>query len=61
MQDFFVGLALVLVIEGFLYAAFPEAMKKMLEQVRDLPPQALRNAGLGGLAIGVGLVWLIRH
>lgn len=61
MSDFLVGLALVLVIEGFLYAAFPEAMKRMLEQVRDMPPQTLRIAGLAGFVIGVGIVWLIRR
>lgn len=60
MTDFIVGLAMVLVIEGFLYAAFPEAMKKMLEAARDISPQALRSAGLGGFVVGVGLVWLVR-
>ncbi|VAW15752.1 Putative inner membrane protein YjeT (clustered with HflC) [hydrothermal vent metagenome] len=61
MSDFLVGLALVLVIEGFLYAAFPEAMKRVLEQVRDMPPQVLRVTGLGGFVIGVGIVWLVRR
>ncbi len=61
MSDLFVGLGLVLVIEGFLYAAFPEAMKRMLEQVRTIPPQTLRIAGLGGVVVGIGIVWLIRR
>jgi len=61
MSDFLVGLALVLVIEGFLYAAFPGPMKRMLEQVKDMPPQSLRIVGLGGVVIGVAMVWLIRR
>ncbi len=61
MRDFLVGLALVLVIEGFLYAAFPEAMKRMLEQVKTIPPQSLRIVGLGSVVVGLGMVWLIRR
>lgn len=60
MADLVVGLALVLVIEGVLYAAFPEAMKKMLEAAREMPPSTLRTAGLVSAAVGVGIVWLIR-
>lgn len=61
MSDFALGLAMVLVIEGLIYAAFPEAMKRMLEQVREMPTQTLRTSGLIGLAIGVGCVWLLRR
>jgi len=61
MSDFALGLAMVLVIEGLIYAAFPDAMKRMLEQVRELPAQTLRTSGLVALALGVGLVWVLRH
>ena len=60
MQDFFVGLAFVLVIEGVIYALFPEAMKRMAAQVHDIPVSGLRIGGVMALAIGVGCVWLIR-
>ncbi|NBC96311.1 MAG: DUF2065 family protein [Deinococcus-Thermus bacterium] len=60
MQDLATALALVLVLEGLLYAAFPEAMKRMLASVLELPPAMLRGVGLGAAAVGLILVWLIR-
>lgn len=60
MQDLLTALALVLVIEGLVYAAFPEAMKRMVASVMALPAGQLRGAGLVAAAIGLVLVWLIR-
>lgn len=55
-----VALALVLVIEGLMYAVFPKAMKKILEGALSMSPSSLRSAGLLSAIIGVGLVWLLR-
>ncbi|EDP65679.1 hypothetical protein BAL199_02604 [alpha proteobacterium BAL199] len=60
MQDLFTALALVLVIEGVLYSAFPAAMRRALEVAMELPDSTLRGAGLAAAAIGVVAVWLIR-
>ncbi len=54
------ALALILVIEGMLYALFPHGMKRVLEQVMTLPPSSLRRAGLVSAFVGVFLVWLLR-
>ncbi len=51
---------MALAIEGFLYAAFPNAMKSMMRRVLDAPAVSLRNAGLVALAVGVAVVWLIK-
>ncbi len=61
MRDFATGLALVLVIEGILYAAFPEGMKRVATRAIAVPPQMLRASGLLAAAIGVVIVWLLRH
>ncbi len=53
-------LALILVIEGVLYALFPDGMKRILTQVMGLPSSALRRAGLVSVFVGVALVWLLR-
>ena len=61
LSEIGVAIALVLVIEGVLYALFPNAMQRMLEQVMALPPQALRSAGLFSAILGVALVWLLKN
>lgn len=61
MRDLWTSLALVLVIEGITYALFPEGMKRMAARAQQIPPQALRAAGLAAACIGVALVWLARR
>jgi uncharacterized protein len=61
MSDLWTALALVLVIEGTLYALFPEAMKRATSRALLLPSQALRVAGLAAACLGVVLVWLVRR
>ena len=60
MQDFLTALGLVLVIEGVLYAAAPDAMRRMAARASLLSSDALRVGGMAALALGVGLVWLLR-
>ena len=57
MQEIVTALALVLVIEGALYAVFPAAMKQMMSQVMQFPDSALRHAGLLAVLAGVAIVW----
>jgi uncharacterized protein YjeT (DUF2065 family) len=52
--------ALILVIEGALYALFPDAMKRVLMRVKDVPSGALRTVGLLSALIGVAIVWVLR-
>ncbi|HTV43907.1 MAG TPA: DUF2065 domain-containing protein [Stellaceae bacterium] len=61
MNDLWTGFALVLVIEGCLYALFPEGMKRAAARAMAIPPQALRIAGLAAACTGVVLVWLVRR
>jgi hypothetical protein len=60
LSDLFTALALVLVIEGVLYALFPEAMQRMMAQAITIPPSVLRNGGVVAAVVGFGVVWLIR-
>jgi len=60
MSEFFTALALALAIEGFAYALFPDAMKRMMANVQEMPAGSLRAAGLVAAVTGVGLVWAIR-
>jgi uncharacterized protein len=60
MTDLITALALVLVIEGLAWAAFPEAMKRMMAQVLVMPPDMLRMVGLVMAVLGLGGVWAVR-
>jgi uncharacterized protein YjeT (DUF2065 family) len=60
MSDLVVGLGLVLVIEGLLWAVAPHLAMRILEGAATTPEGTLRIAGWTAVALGVGLVWLIR-
>jgi uncharacterized protein len=61
MRDFATAVALILVIEGILYALLPEAMKRLAVRATATPAQSLRVAGLTAASLGVVLVWVLRH
>ncbi len=60
MRDLFVGIGLVLVIEGLLYALFPGGVRRMAKMAGQIPDQTLRTGGVIALALGVLIVWLSR-
>ena len=60
MQDFLAAIGLVLVVEGLVYGGFPGLAKRLAGEVLSMPESALRIAGLAAIAIGVGIVWLVR-
>ena len=60
MNDFLTALGLVLAIEGALYAAAPSSLKRMMIIALETPDGTLRTAGVVALALGVGVVWLVR-
>ena len=60
MSDLAVGLGLVLVIEGLLWAAAPSAARRMLEIAGRTPEASLRVAGAIAMMLGVLVVWLVR-
>jgi uncharacterized protein len=60
MTDLLVGIGLVLVIEGLLWAAFPWLALKMLMAAAEMPEQALRTAGTIAMVAGVVIIWAVR-
>lgn len=55
------SLSLVFVIEGLVYALFPETVKKMMAMALALPAGQLRLFGLLIAATGFGFVWILGH
>lgn len=60
MQDFLAAIGLVLVFEGLVYGGFPASAKRLAAEVAGMPEGMLRAFGLAAIAIGVGIVWLVR-
>lgn len=60
MQDFLAAIGLVLVVEGLVYGGFPGLARRLAGEVLSAPEIALRIVGLVAIAIGVGIVWLVR-
>jgi uncharacterized protein YjeT (DUF2065 family) len=60
VTDFLAALALAIVIEGLLYAAFPEPMKKMLASIQSRPASTIRAVGLACAVAGLLLLWFVR-
>ncbi len=52
--------ALVFVIEGLIYALFPDSVRKMMAMAIQMPSEKLRLFGLVMAATGFGLVWLLQ-
>lgn len=60
MTDLVVGIGLVLVIEGLLWAAFPSAGRQLLEVASETPEPSLRIGGAVAMVLGVAVVWMVR-
>ncbi len=59
--DLLVGIGLVLVIEGLLFAALPHGMRQAMKSVLSSPDNMLRVVGLVSAVLGLILIWLVRH
>ena len=60
MSDCLAAVGLVFVIEGLIFAAFPNHAKKAIASVLDTPDGLLRLIGLGSAIVGLIIVWLVR-
>ena len=60
MSDLAVGIGLVLVIEGLLWAIAPRFGFRLLRAAVETPEDKLRIGGAVAVAVGVLVVWLAR-
>ena len=60
MSDFLAALGLVFVIEGLIFAVFPEAAKRAMTSVLETPDVSVRLIGVGSAVVGLIIVWLAR-
>lgn len=60
MTDFLAALGLVFVVEGLVFAAFPEAAKRAVTMMTQTPDQRLRSVGILSAVFGLVMLWLVR-
>lgn len=59
--DFLIGVGILLVIEGLLFAAGPAMMRRAMQSAQATPDNILRAVGIGSAVGGLILIWLVRR
>ncbi len=59
--DFLIGLGILLVLEGLLFAAIPAWMRRAMKSALASPDNMLRIVGLVSAVVGLILIWLVRR
>ena len=59
LTAFLTAIGLVFVIEGALYALFPDAMRRSIARVLAQPAGRLRAVGMSAALVGLLLIWLV--
>lgn len=60
MEDLLAAVCIAVMIEGILYALFPNAMRRLVAQVLGMPEEQIRIIGLVAAGIGLLGLWLVR-
>ena len=60
MGDFVTAIGLAFVVEGLIFLAFPEGVRRIMASVAASPGGQLRVSGLISAVIGLIVIWLIR-
>ncbi|MFP4147640.1 MAG: DUF2065 domain-containing protein [Halorhodospira sp.] len=58
--DLLTALALMMVLEGILPAASPDALRRAFRQAAEMDDRALRTAGLLSMGLGALLLYGVR-
>ena len=61
MLDLIAALGLALVVEGILFAAFPDGMRRAMYEAAHSPSDRMRIVGVVSAIVGLGIVWAVRQ
>ncbi|OIM91868.1 hypothetical protein BLN97_25155 [Bradyrhizobium elkanii] len=59
--DFLIGLGILFVLEGILFAASPAWMRRAMKSALATPDNILRIVGIGSAVAGLVLIWAVRR
>lgn len=60
MLDLIAALGLALAVEGILFAAFPDGMRRAMYEAAHSPSDRMRLVGILSALLGVGIIWFVR-
>ena len=60
MRDLVAALGLALAVEGLLFAAFPDAVRRAMIEAAHTPSDRMRLVGIASAVLGVVIVWAAR-
>jgi uncharacterized protein YjeT (DUF2065 family) len=61
MLDLVAALGLALAVEGLLFAAFPDRVRRAMYEAAHTPSDRMRLVGIISAAAGVAIVWAARQ
>jgi uncharacterized protein YjeT (DUF2065 family) len=59
--DFLIGVGILFVLEGLLFAASPTWMRRAMKSAVMTPDNILRMVGIASAVAGLVLIWLVRR
>jgi uncharacterized protein YjeT (DUF2065 family) len=59
--DFLIGVGVLFVIEGLIFAASPTWMRKAMKSALATPDNILRAVGIASAVIGLIVIWAVRR
>ncbi|MCS4110594.1 DUF2065 domain-containing protein [Bradyrhizobium elkanii] len=59
--DFLIGLGILFVLEGILFAASLAWMRRAMKSALATPDNILRIVGIGSAVAGLVLIWAVRR
>jgi uncharacterized protein YjeT (DUF2065 family) len=61
VADLVAALGLALALEGLVFAAFPEAVRRAMLDAAETPRERMRLVGIVSAVLGVVIVWSVRR
>jgi uncharacterized protein YjeT (DUF2065 family) len=59
--DFLIGVGILFVLEGLMFAASPAWMRRAMKSALATPDSILRAVGIGSAVAGLILIWVVRR
>ena len=60
MIEIFLGsIGLLLIIEGLLYAVFPDRMKSLISKMTEMSNETLKWGGIASALLGLMIMWTV--